>query len=275
MPIILPSRPVAGGFNELAKCRHGVMLFNSNDIYIGKSLRNYGEYSKGEMDLFRKIVQKNMVVVEGGANIGAHTVGLSQMLGPAGRLYAFEPQRIVFQTLCANLALNSCANVYAYQAALGAHGGNTLVPDLSPETPNNFGGFSLRDQSHGERTPLRTIDELGLTACNLLKLDIEGMEVEALKGASRTVQTCRPTIFVENDRRDRSEELLSLLMSWDYRPYWHITPLFSEDNFNLKPKNIFGDTSSFNLLCLPREGNLTVSDAEEITSPVTAWPGRF
>ena len=89
------------------------MLYNFHDLYIGRSLDLYGEYSEGEIDLFGQIVQPGQVVVEVGANIGAHTVFLAHRSGPAARVLAFEPQRIVFQTLCANLALNSITNVDA------------------------------------------------------------------------------------------------------------------------------------------------------------------
>ncbi|HZK98573.1 MAG TPA: FkbM family methyltransferase [Caulobacteraceae bacterium] len=113
-----PTLP-ADGFNALAACRRGPMLYNRNDQYVGASLARYGEFSRGESDLFGQIVRPGATVVEGGANIGVHTVEFSQRVGPGGSVWAFEPQRIVFQTLCANLALNSCVNVRAFQAGLG------------------------------------------------------------------------------------------------------------------------------------------------------------
>src|SRR4051812_31054692 len=103
----------ADGFNDIAMCRNGPMLYNKHDRYIGESLRKYGEFSAGECELFRQIVRPGDVVVEVGANIGCHPVDLSRLVGPQGLIVAFEPQRLVFQTLCANLALNSCANVSA------------------------------------------------------------------------------------------------------------------------------------------------------------------
>src|SRR4030095_11726468 len=98
-------------FNELKLCKSGPMLFNKYDIYVGGSLQKYGEFSVGEQDLFQSVVHQGELVVEVGANIGAHTVELARMVGPEGEVHAFEPQRIVFQTLCANLALNQLTNV--------------------------------------------------------------------------------------------------------------------------------------------------------------------
>jgi FkbM family methyltransferase len=254
----------ADGFNALAMCRTGPILYNRHDMYVGASLRKYGEFSEGETELFRQLIGPGALVVEGGANIGAHTVSLSRMVGGQGNVLAFEPQRIVFQTLCANLALNSCANVRAFQCGLGSEPGEIIVPFLDPALPANFGGLSLLDVETGEPVRLATIDELGLTTCQMIKLDVEGMEVEALKGAARTIAAHRPLMYVENDRPARSSELVALLLSWRYRLYWHTPPLYSPNNFAGDPENIFGNICSMNLLCLPGELQITVNGLTEL-----------
>ncbi len=115
------------------------MVYNKNDIYIGGSLQKYGEFSISEQIVFRQMLRDGMLAVEVGANIGAHTVELSRFVGTRGEVHAFEPQRIVFQTLCANLALNQCANVFAQQVALGKEPGFTMVPPVEPSARTNFG----------------------------------------------------------------------------------------------------------------------------------------
>jgi len=256
-------------FNQIAICRHGPMLFNRHDRYVGASLQKYGEFSPGESVVFQRLLQPGMTVVEVGANIGAHTVELSQLVGPAGAVHAFEPQRIAFQTLCANLALNGCANVFAHQAAIGAAPGEILVPFLPPHQPANFGGLSLLGATEGERVPLRTLDTLGLAACHLLKLDLEGMEIEALQGGAALVRQFRPILYVENDRRERAAALIALLLSWNYRLYLHRPPLFSPENFAGDTENIFGDVVSINMLCIAEERNITVNGLPEITRQAT------
>lgn len=267
----MPERPPpvlpADGFNEIAMCRGGPMLFNRHDQYVGASLRKYGEFSPGESDLFRQLLGPGAIVVEVGANLGAHTVELSRLVGPQGAVIAFEPQRLVFQTLCANLALNSCANVFAFQAAIGDAPGDIVVPLLDPGKTNNFGGLSLIGATAGERVPLRTIDEFALKTCHLLKLDLEGMEVEALRGGVQTIAATRPIMYVENDRKERAAELIGLLLSWNYKLYAHNPPLFSPENFAGDTENLFGNIVSINLLCLPTERNITVQGLPEITGP--------
>jgi len=265
----MPSRVLSilpeEGFNQLVMTRHGPMLANRHDRYVGASLLKYGEFSAGESQIFRQLIPAGAIVVEAGANVGAHTVELSRLVGPNGAVIAFEPQRVVFQTLCANLALNSCANVHAFQAAVGAAPGEIMVPFLPPGQPNNFGGLSLLGTQRGERVPLRTLDSLGLPNCHLMKLDVEGMETEALRGAAALVRAHRPFLYVENDRKDRSAELTQLMLDWDYRLYWHLPPLFSPENFAGDQENLFGDIVSFNLLGVARERNITVQGLREIT----------
>src|SRR4051812_26232890 len=116
------------GFNEVRMCNTGPMLYNRHDIYVGGSLAKYGEFSVAEQEVFAQMVRPGSVVVEVGANIGAHTVLLARLVGRDGEVHAFEPQRIVFQALCANLALNQCTNVFAKQMAVGASNGTIAVP---------------------------------------------------------------------------------------------------------------------------------------------------
>jgi FkbM family methyltransferase len=241
------------------------MLFNRNDQFVGASLRKYGEFCPGETELFQQLLKPGMTVVEVGANIGAHTVPLSRMVGPAGPVHAFEPQRMVFQTLCANLALNACTNVFAHQVAIGAAMGEILVPVLPPDRSNNFGGLSLLGATQGEPVPLRTLDSLGLAACHLLKLDLEGMETEALQGGAALVRRFRPALYVENDRPERAAELIRLLLSWSYRLYPHRPPLYVADNFAGDAENIFSGIVSINILCIPAELSLTINGGPEIT----------
>lgn len=244
-------------FNGLAICRHGPMLYNRNDQYVGASLRKYGEFSPAEAELLGTLVGPGATVVEVGANIGALTVALSRRVAPGGTVHAFEPQRIVFQTLCANLALNGCGNVFARQAAVGAAAGEILVPFVRHDQPANFGGMSLLGATEGETVPLCTIDAMRLPACRLLKLDCEGMEAEALYGAANLIHRLRPFLYVENDRPERAAELIGRLRSWQYELYRHTPPLFAPWNFAEDDENIFGGIVSVNMLCIPAELNIT------------------
>ncbi|MEQ8789136.1 MAG: FkbM family methyltransferase [Pirellulaceae bacterium] len=243
-------RLATSGFNVLKQTRHGPLLYNRNDVYIGRSLEEYGEFSEGEVELFRQLLKPGDVVVEAGANIGAHTAPLAQLVGRDGVVHAFEPQRVVFQTLCANLALGGLANVRARHAALGAAAGSIVVPPLDYDRPNNFGGLGLGGHAEGESVRLMTLDSLEIPHVTLLKADVEGMEAEVLSGAAETIARCKPILYVENDRPEKSAELIRRIAALGYRMYWHRVPLFRPHNFFRNATNVFGGVMSVNMLCL-------------------------
>jgi methyltransferase, FkbM family len=255
----------------LRMCRTGPMLYNKHDIYIGGSLQKYGEFSVGEQDVFSQIVGPGAVVVEVGANIGAHTVELARLAGRDGEVHAFEPQRIVFQALCANLALNQRTNVFARQAAVGAKSGTIAVPHLDPSARDNFGGVSLREVTFGESVPLIALDSLDLPACHLLKVDVEGMEVDVLKGGEQLIETHRPIMYIENDRVERSEELLRVVERLRYNAYWHLPRIFNPENYFGDAENVFGDIESGNILCVPSETQLAVAGLRQVQSVHERW----
>jgi len=265
----------SAGPNRLLRCRHGAMLFNRHDMYIGRSLEVYGEFSELEVKLFEQVLRPGMTVVEAGANIGAHTVVFGQRVGPAGCVYAFEPQRLVFQTLCANVALNGLTNVVVRQSGLGASPGTMRVPLLPTDQTENFGGVSLSDSAVAaegtEAVSIETIDACGLKACHFLKVDVEGMELDVLRGGEQVLRTCRPIIYVENDRAERSPPLIEFLQSLGYRLYWHLPPLFHSDNNTHTAENIFPGVVSVNMLGLPRELNAEMNGFGEVTSPESDW----
>ena len=259
------------GFNAQRMCRWGPMLYNKNDTYIGRSIAKYGEYSWLEVDLFGQLLRPGGVVLEGGANIGSHTVPLAQIVGREGAVIAFEPQRLAFQLLNANLALNSCANVWAYQEALGASNAVIGVPALDPEKQNNFGGLSLVNARADEVVKIRTIDSLDLQVLQMIKLDIEGMETDALLGAAQTIRRLRPIIYAENFHQDKSPELIKLIQSHSYELYWHTPALFNAANFAGDAEDVFPGIVSANVLCFPIEAKANAQGFRRVTSPADRW----
>ena len=237
--------------------RFGKIMYNVLDLYVGKSFKLYGEYSPGESALFADILQSGDVVVEVGANIGAHTIRLAQLVGEEGKVIAFEPQRLCFQLLNGNVAINSLTNVYTYQKCVGASKGRVTVPELSPNEIHNWGGVSLKNQNDdGEEGIERiTLDSLNLTRCKLLKLDVEGMELQVLQGAVKLLKRCQPLIYTEIDGVDKKVELTTFLYERGYKIYEHNPPLYSDNNYFNNPNNEFTlqgkQIVSFNALCVP------------------------
>jgi FkbM family methyltransferase len=253
------------GYNQLIDAKDGYLLYNKNDRYIGGAIAKYGEYSGLEMILFKQICTAGHVVIEVGANLGAHTVGLARLVGKAGRILAFEPQRLVFQTLCANVALNSLDNVDCYWSAVARENGMITVPELSPHVMNNFGALSLGSAKNGLQVPCMTLDNFThLSRLDLVKIDVEGMEADVIRGGESLLRKFKPPLYVENDRIEKSRELIELIVSLGYRLYWHLPPMYNRNNFRQDEENIFPDVVSCNMLCLHRDLNCAVQGVLEV-----------
>jgi predicted O-linked N-acetylglucosamine transferase (SPINDLY family) len=220
---------------RLKACRYGFMLYPIADPGIGRSLDRYGEFSEGEVELFRQLVQPGSTILEIGANLGTHTVFLAKATGPRGTVYAFEPRRVEFQVLCANVALNALGNVHARQA-------------------------------------VAAVDSLDLPACDFIKVDAQAFEGDAIAGAERTLRRFRPLIYLENNRPERSAALIRQLLALDYRLYWHLPPLFNPQNYFGAKEDIFAGSVSVHVLGVHASVSQTVTGFEEITGPRDSWP---
>ena len=103
-----------------------------------------------------------------------------------------------------------------------------------------------------------------LNRLKLLKIDVEGMEISVIKGASELIKKFRPMIYVENDRQEHSKELIELLWSLDYKMYWHLPKLYNENNFFNDKENIFGNIVSVNMFCIHKDSNIKILDMTEV-----------
>jgi FkbM family methyltransferase len=271
VPPTVPDALLDNQYVRLKACRQGPMAYMTGDRYVGRWFDLYGEYAEDEWRMLDQLLKPGMVALDIGANIGAHTIPMARKVGPAGRVLAFEPQRQVFQLLCANAALGALANVVARHAAVGREPDEITVPRIDYEKGGNFGGLALGGFDTGEQVPVVTVDGLGLAQCHVMKIDVEGMENDVLEGAADTIGRLRPVLYVENDRRERSEELLGRLMSMDFRIYWHLPRLYGPDNFFANPENVFDNIVSRNVLCLPKERDVNVVDMREITDAKEAF----
>ncbi len=245
------------------------MLANPNDFYIGYAMLEYGEFCEFETQFLAQLLILPGMVVEIGANIGGHTVPLAQQAAAQGRqLAVFEPQPFIFHNLCANLALNGITNVRAWPFACGEAERTLFFPRQDYHATGNFGGVEMQNEANGDSIAvpcIRLDDVLGGEQVALIKIDVEGFELFALQGAEGIIDESRPVLYLENDRVERSAELIEWLFAKDYRLWWHAPKLFNPDNFFGKAEDIYGNVISLNMLALPKEMDLPVDGLPEIT----------
>jgi len=144
-------------------------------------------YMLNHPDLPKKIsshVQNKKVCVQAGGNMGYYVRQYAELFD---NVYTFEPEPINFYCLNQNIENQ---NVFKYQACIG----NTRdLVKLKIKVKN-------RGKNHvigSGNIPTLLIDDLNLTECNLIHLDIEGYEFFALKGAIETIKRCRPIVAIE------------------------------------------------------------------------------
>jgi FkbM family methyltransferase len=240
--------------NRLTQTRYGRFLYNPNDVYIGKALEAYGEAHEFELELLRQLSAPGSTIFDLGANIGDHTIPLAKHVGASGFVYAFEPQRPIFQVLNANVALNDLPNVDCVHAALGSTHGSVLIPEIDYSVEANYGGIAVSEFKEGRPVERIMLDDyLDVHAADLVKVDVEGMEAEVLEGGRKFLARFRPVMYVENDRIDRSHELIELLYALNYRAFWHVTPLYNPANFKQNAENLYPNIVTTNMLCIPKE----------------------
>jgi len=244
------------------------MLCNVNDVYMGKAMATYGECCELESQFLLNLTGRGGMVVEVGANMGIHTIPLAQSLAAQSRqVLAFEPQRVIFQQLCANLALNGLTNVNALPYACGAEAGVVTFGEPNYRQLGNFGGISMQAPEHASEAlvPCVRVDDVVNTEhVGLLKVDVEGFELKVVQGAVSTVQRCRPLLYVENDRRDHSRELIEWIWAAGYNLWWHQPWLFNPDNYFQVAENLYSGVASFNMLGVPREINTNTKGMEMV-----------
>lgn len=264
---------------KLVQARHGWMLVNANDVYMGQAILRYGECCEIEVAFLLKwIATRPGTVIEVGTNIGTHTVPMAKLLAAQNRrLVVFEPQPVIFQNLCANLALNGLVNVTAWPNACSDRSGTVYFQRPDYVASGNFGGVSMSTESaQGDiAVPCVDLDSfLPNEPVCLMKIDVEGFELNVLQGAAQLIDRSRPVLYVENDRIDRAKDLIDWLWSKQYRLWWHVPPLFNADNFFGEAVDLYPRVASINMLCLPRELEFPVSGLEEVLTNRHPLEGR-
>jgi FkbM family methyltransferase len=182
-----------------------------NGVWLPAIMTGHARYAAGWAQLapFIKPLHKRSVVQAGG-HIGIFPDELSRIFK---RVYTFEPEYENFQCLVRNC---TGENVFPQRAALGANNGGRKLQ----VQPRNTGGHQMTHDP-GD-IPMLRIDDLGLTDCDALILDLEGYEFFALLGATQTIMRTRPLIIVEQNKKSRGQgfqpgAIELLLNSLDYR----------------------------------------------------------
>lgn len=234
-----------------ANCRYGRFTLPLFDQYITRSMLAYGEYSPREAEVLASYLRPGDTAIDVGANLGCLTLAMARSVGPNGRVIAFEPQSMLHACLLQTLADNAITWVQARRQAAGLVAGVVRIGRSEAAQAQNFGGIGLVDGGAAEDVELVRLDDFAWDRCRVIKIDVEGLELEVLQGAASLIAQQRPVLCVECDRPGKREALLTLLKTWGYRVFKHEPPLFAPRNFRHCSPNLFPGLVSGNLLALP------------------------
>jgi FkbM family methyltransferase len=247
---------------KTVETRHGMFTVYDEDELCGMSLMMYGEYSEGEVQVFRNVLRPGDVAIDVGANIGAFTVPMAKLVGETGQVYAFEASRYNQQLLRENVNQNKCADVVAIKACAASDQTGVLKVDKQ----SALHAYCRPDVNEGEfEIPRITIDSLKLPKVKLIKVDVDGHELEVLNGAEQTIKRCKPIIYIENEIDAKREAMVAWLVDHGYRLWWHRPYMYNIDNWRGEKRNIFGSLVSIMSLCVPDEEGYEVTKLEEVS----------
>lgn len=190
-------------FSIQLQTNHGPFIMNRHDLHqpyaIVQTGRPHIEHEIQKLLAISDMLPEAPLMLDAGANIGLISIPLARRLQPrGGRVVAFEPQRLIYYMLAGNAALAGISNIFCHQIALSNKTDTILVPDTDPEQRQDFGAVSLMaKEANGVFVQALPIDNLGLDRLDLIKLDVEGMELVVLEGALETIAQFRPLIWIE------------------------------------------------------------------------------
>jgi FkbM family methyltransferase len=225
-----PQRPLAF---IIASTDHGTMILNRFDRHTGPGgsfgagyqLLDNASYDPEEvglmltlLDLRRRYHGDGILTVDCGANLGVHTVECAKHMTGWGVVLAFEAQERIYYALAGNVAINNCFNARVVHAAVSSRSGSMKIPQPNYLTNSSFGSLELKkcdnnefigqdiDYSEDKMIDVRMVnlDSFGLPRLDILKIDVEGMELEVLDGGAKCISEYHPIILVEAVKNDRN-----------------------------------------------------------------------
>ena len=184
---------------------------------VGSSVHGcwLGHYEIEKQAVVRRLVKPGMKVFDIGANAGFYTLAFARLVGEHGHVWAFEPFAENVQNLRRHVALNGLSNVTVVQAAVAERIG---VAGFATARSNSMGRLAI---GGNYLVPTVSIDEIctqaGIDCPDLIKLDIEGGESLALKGAGRVLAQCKAVILLALHGREHEKNCVSMLRSEHYQ----------------------------------------------------------
>ena len=219
----------------LAATNHGTMIVNRNDYHMTDAQRGFGvgyqifnsssceqeevSFVVALLSLRKKYYGNDVLGLDCGANIGTHTIEWAKHMHGWGKVISFEAQQRIYYALAGNIAINNCLNATAHWAAVGSENTNIKIPVPNYLVPASFGSLELKQSNSNEFigqninysddamsvVAQKTIDSFDFSRVDVIKIDVEGMEIDVLNGAAETIKRCKPIMLIEIIKTDKAK----------------------------------------------------------------------
>lgn len=233
-----------------AVVRHGIKYNLDLSNLIEYVIFWYGYIDKNQKALF-DATEENMTVIDVGANIGGTLLEFAKK-AVGGRVIGFEPDPINYKKLIENISLNDFKNIETIRCGLGDR---EATMNLYSVESNNPGANKILNKNadipHENIHVIRFDDfaaKNNLKNVDIIKIDIEGFEMNMLKGAEQTLKKFKPLLFIEVDEENLKEHgysasvLIEYLYKFGYKVY------NADDGRLLNPDNDY-TACHFDIIC--------------------------
>jgi len=245
---------------ETKSCRYGTISYLKRDLLIGRALHEYGEWAQAEIDFLLDLVGAGSTIIDVGAFIGTHTIAFARHVGSNGKVYAFEPRNTMFELLSLNVEQNKLFNVKLFNVALSDVTGTTHINEGNLAEVDNPGKFSLYLEAESVSVDINnitivvaTLDQYHIDSCDLIKIDVEGMELRVLKGAAETLQRCQPMVLAECVSLHNGWQIVTWMKERGYHALLHNELSYNPDNFRKNSYNFLGEAREANIIFVPED----------------------
>lgn len=184
----------------LSVCGMKMKVFSPRRNRIGKALYMQGVWEPEVTGAFRALVKPGDTVFDIGGDAGYYTLLFAKGVGPKGKVFVFEPIPKAQERIMENVSLNGFKNVTLVDLALGSRPGSFVL-----EKPFEASRINLekKEAVPGEDILVKVerldtlAEEQGLPRADLIKIDVEGAEMEILRGMEGYVNKHHPTFVIE------------------------------------------------------------------------------
>ncbi|MFK7946489.1 MAG: FkbM family methyltransferase [Saprospiraceae bacterium] len=234
-----------------------IKIVKNDGINFELDISNYNDWRvyyrvfDKSMDYLLSTIKSEACIIDVGANLGYYTLNFAKV-APNGKVFAFEPHPLNLNKLKKNIALNPFTNITIHDMAVGKENGRLC---LEVAEKNNLGTSRVvLDKSRKQDIQVITLDNFikgqNISEINVLKIDVEGFEMDVLQGAVEVIREHKPILFVElcdKHLRNYGSSALDMIEYLRSLKYYKIQDANTKKNIN----RINLDNCQLDIICFP------------------------